>query len=392
MRKRILISILILTCLFTGCANNQQPDRTTIPETTLPTEITLPSEPTEAAILEEQKPMFTLSMPLIKDQLTEDDDILFEHVYQELDIIMPEPEIAERIILDYLNRTDLAEAAEQISQWAEDDYKDFPENWETYLCQATYEPMRFDSAILSLYGSHVRYAGINLAEGSNRAVTYDMTTGNVLNLTDVLTRISRDDLTQLLIDALVEKAEESELFEEYPDVIKARFSGSLEQEEDWYLSDDGLCFFFMPYEIAPRASGIVTVCIPYNQLAGKMDDAFFPPELDRDQGDVVLADFDTENMDRFTQIAEVILNEGGSQILLYTDLSVSNVRLELGDFEEGAFIPKHTVLSTPMLTPGDAIMLESSEANLKLLRLSYGTKEQTCYRFFQTHHNLVTAN
>lgn len=392
MRKHILISILILSCILTGCANIPQPVDTIVSKATFPSETTLPTEPTEAVILAEQKPMFALSMPLITEQLTENDDIIFRHVYQDMDIIMPDPEIAERIILDYLNRTDLAEAAEQISQWAEDDYKDFPENWDTYLCQATYEPMRFDTAILSLYGNHVRYAGINLTEGSNRAVTYDMTTGNVLKLTDVLTRISRDDLTMLITDILANKAEEAELFEEYPDAIKARFSGSLAQEEDWYLSNDGLCFFFMPYEIAPKASGIVTVCIPYSQLAGKMDDAFFPPEPERDQGEVLLVDLDTDNLEPFTQIAEVILDEGGSQILLYTDLSVSNVRLEMGTFEDDAFIPNHTILSTPILTPGDAIMVESSEVNLNQLRLSYLSEEQTTYRYFKTYHNLVNKN
>ena len=391
MRRILMFSVLILACILTGCNQSHQ-ETTTVPETTLPTETTIFTEPTEAFVLVDQKPMLALSMPVINDQLIAQDNVLFEHIYQEMDIVMSEPEIAERIILDYLNRTDMAEEAEQISQWAEDDYQDFPENWDSYLCQATYEPMRFDDAILSLYGNHIRYAGINLAEGSNRSVTYDMTTGNVLKLTDVLTKISREDLTQLLVDALSKQAEDEELFDEYPDVIKERFSGSLTQEEDWYLSNEGLCFFFMPYEIAPRASGIVTVCIPYNQLAGKMDDAFFPPEQDRALGSIALIDFDTEKLDDFTQFAEIFLDEGGSQILLYTEMSVNNVRLELGEFEDGAFVPRHTVLSTPILTPGDAIMMESGNSNLKKLRLSYESEGQTTYSFFETHHTLVTTH
>lgn len=391
MRKNALISLLISTCIIAGCTSNQQGALTTLPETSPPTEITTPTAPAEVVIQVDQKPMLGLSMPLIKEQITENDDVLFEYIYQEMDIIMPDPEIAEQIILDYLNRTDLAEAVEEISQLAIEDYQDFPENWETYQCQTTYEPMRFDASVLSLYGNHIRYAGINLEEGSTRATTYDMSTGNVLNLTDILTRISRDELVELITNALAKNAEASDLFEEYPDVIKDRFSGSLAQEEDWYLSDLGLCFFFMPYEIAPRASGIVTACIPYNQLAGKMNDAFFPPEQDRTQGEIILGDFESENLDQFTQITEVILNEGGSQLLLYTDLSVNNVRLEMGDFEEDVFIPKHTILSTPTLTPGDAIMLESTEANLKVLRLSYDSKDETHNKFFETHHSLIAA-
>lgn len=391
MNRITLITILVITCIIAGCGNTQHAF-TTVTETTTLSEPTIPTEPEETITLMEQKPMFALSMPLIKDQLIENDDVLFEHVYQDIDIIMPEPEIAERIVLDYLNRTDLAESAEQISQWAESDYKDFPENWETYQCQAIYEPMRFDAAILSLYGNHTRYAGINMSEGSNRAVTYDMTTGNALKLTDVLTRISRDNLSQLLIEALAAQAEKAALFEEYPDAIKERFSGSLALEEDWYFSKDGLCFFFMPYEIAPKASGIVTACIPYNKLAGKMEDAFFLPEQDLAYGNILLSDFDTEDLEQFSQFAEVVLDEGGSQTLLYTDHSVNNVRLELGKFEDGTFIPTHTVFSAPILTPGDAIMLECEESNLKALRLSFNSEEETCYRFFEDHQTLVPAN
>ena len=390
MQNKILITALILACMVTGCGKAEQtPTATT--QITFPTETTMMTDPTEETVLVEQKPMLALSMPLIKDQLIEEDTVLFQHMYQQMDIIMPEAEIAERIILDYLNRTDLAEAAQQISRWAADDYKDFPENWDTYLCQATYEPTRFDAAVLSLYGTHVRYAGINLSEGSNRAVTYDMTTGNVLKLTDVLTRISRDDLTKLITDILAEKAKDTELFEEYPDVIKQRFSGSLAQEEDWYFTKNGLCFFFMPYEIAPRASGVVSVEIPYSALAGKMDDAFFPPEQDTTVGDIYLMDFNAENTDKFTQFAEVVLDEGGSRILLYTDLSVNNICLELGEFLDGAFIPKYEILTTPVLNPGDAIMLECQDANLMNLRLTYESNGQVHYRFFQSHHSLITT-
>ena len=295
---------------------------------------------------------------------------------------MTEPDIAERIILDFLNRTDTAQDAQQIATWAKEDYEAFPEDWVKYLCQSTYAIKRFDPAVLSLYGTHIRFADIYMADGYNDAVTYDMTTGLILDLTSILPTMSREELAELVTKSLTERQSELELFPEYPDVVKERFAGSLKSDHAWYLTPSGLCFYFSAYEVAPGASGIVTAEIPYDQLAGKMNDAYFPPEQEATSGDIKILPPTDENLSLFTQFAEITVDKSDRKVLLYTDLSVTNLRMELGNREDGEFTAEHTVFMTPILTPGDAVLLECSERNISKLRLSYDSNGMTQSFYF----------
>ena len=63
-------------------------------------------------------------------------------------------------------------------------------------------------------------------------------------------------------------------------------------------------------------------------------------------------------------------------------LSVTNLRMELGNREDGEFTAEHTVFMTPILTPGDAVLLECSERNISKLRLSYDSNGMTQSFYF----------
>ena len=371
MYRRFLPGFTAFLLLIAGCTSKPI-------ETTMPTESrveTIPTTPTEATTLPEydvtQQPMLALSMPIRNERDADGDVVICEHVYQEVNLILPEADIAERIISDFKTKASAGDTAQQISQWATEAYTDTSENWNRYLCEVTYTPMRFDASVLSFFGTHAYYADVYMSDGFNKAVTYDVTTGLPVKLSTVLTKISRDELVQLVNDALANLGSDIALFDEYPDVVKQRFSGSLAQEEDWYFGNDGLYFFFSPYEIAPRSSGVISVCIPYEKLAGKMDDAYFPPEQEATDGIVEALEFNDTSVEQFSQYAEVILQEGGRKSLLFTNLSVTNVRIEVGHYDSDIFTPQYTIFSTPILTPGDAVMLEYGENDIDSIRLTY---------------------
>ena len=392
MRNKIFAMIALSAVLLTGCTTgaNTQPSS---PETQFSTITTDPTETTEQTeISVPQKPMLALSLPVYCEQNKEGDVIIFEHVYQSIDLIVPESEIGTRVTKDFLKRINTEDMAQQINEWAVDSYPIFADDWAHYICRVTYEPVRFDAAVLSLYGSHAYFADMHFTEGANKSVTYDMTTGKTLKLTDILTSFSRDELKKTILDSLEKQAEGIELYEDYQNVVSQRFSGSLSQDTDWYLGNDGLYFFFSPYEIAPRSSGVITVQIPYSQLAGKMDDAYFPPETELTNGSINAAEYTDNVGQQYTRIANVMLHNDEIKTVLYSELSVSDVRLELGAYDSNIFIPQHTIFATPSLTPGDAVVLHCDSKDLSTLRISYKNGDQVHYLYFDTNGNLIYNN
>lgn len=391
--NKITFAIIAITALvLTGCSPRTIASQTTVDPQAL-TESTSPTETIATVeITVPQKPMLALSLPVYCEQKREGDVVIFEHIYQGIDLTVPEQEIADRITKDFHKRIDTADMAQQICEWAVDSYPIFADSWARYLCQVTYEPMRFDGSVLSLYGTHAYFADMHFTEGTYKAVTYDMTTGKAITLTNVLTNISRDELIQTILDSLEMQAEGIELYDDYRNTVKQRFSGSLSQDTDWYLGDDGLYFFFSPYEIAPRSTGVITVQIPYSQLAGKMDDAYFPPEQEFAQGNMQQIAYTDESVKHFSQIAGVVLKENEFESLLYTNLSVANIRLEMGIYDSNLFIPQYTVFSTPVLTPGDAVILECGKDDLANLRLTYSSDGKIQHLYFDANGKLLFSN
>ena len=390
-----LLLCATLTVSLLGCGHTDNPPTTTSQETT---ETTAPTQGatqnTTPIITPEQKPMVAVSLPVITETTTSGKTILFKNVYQNIELILPEPEVAEKVILDFLIRTDTGNTADTICAQAEKDYKSTSQYWNPYLCQITYDPMRIDGGILSLYGSHITYDGAAHAGVVNKSVSYDLVTGEVLSLDQVLTNISTDELYTLVLASLNDQKEAEQLYIGFESTVKERFSKDLSSERDWFFSDEGLCFFFSTYEISPYASGDVVATVPYEKLAGKMDDAYFPAEQDITYGTIRAEVFTDKQLDAYTQMAEVTLDAEGSKIVIYTDLSVQNVQIELGSWSaDGAqYTPSHKVFASPALTPGDGIVLQCSADGLPALRISYLRGGELCYAYISLNQQNNTVS
>jgi hypothetical protein len=235
--------------------------------------------------------------------------------------------------------------------------------------------MRIDLGVLSLFGSFVAYEGGAHGSQASTAVSYDLLTGNALTWKDIL----QDDATseqicQLVLDALAEQENETNLFPDYADTVKNIFSQGLQNHADWYFSVDGLCCFFSPYEIGPFAAGTVVAEIPYSKLTGILKDGYFPPERDTLSDSLTVADFDPDKLADFSQFTEIVLDENAKQTVVYTYAVAYDVRLEVGSISSynGKFIPEHTVLGCATLTPGDGIMIQAATDDPSCaLRLTY---------------------
>ncbi len=364
----ILLTVLALLCSLTGC-QKPAPDVDTL--TTLPenTEQTLPQIGQQIHI-----PLYSASLPTVSETVQADDGTeLFRYTYQNISMIIPNPEVADRIIIDLLNRIDsTAQTAEQMKEAAQNAYQ-VNEAWTAYLCSILYTPSRLDSAIFSLYSAYSTYSGSSHPETAYASVTYDMLTGNALSLQDILqTNTTADFLTTLIIDQL-NAAKDSQLYTGYEKTVASRFEDLT--DTDWYLSGDGLCFYFSPYEIAPYAAGKIVAEIPYDQLPGILKDEYFPAELQAPTGTISQRDFDTDAVADYSQITEIVLQADGQKQLLHTDGIVYDLTIETGATEYDQFTSKATVYMAQSLSASDAIMIAYNLSEEENLRISYTGKD-----------------
>ena len=332
-----------------------------------------------------QKPLTCVSVPVKTASYTADDGTeIFRHVYQDMDLIVTDPEVAEKVIIDFYNRADGESTAEALHASAKAAYTP-GSDWTPYLCQVAYSPMRIDQGILSMFGSYATYSGTPHPETSFQAVSYDLLTGDALTLDKVLTdSASSSSISQLVISALNAIKDEKHLFIGFEEIVSERFSKELKMDTDWYFSEDGLCFFFSPYEIASYASGVIVAQIPYQELAGIIHDAYMPVERDSVSGVITAKRYADADEDNYTSFAEVILASNADRFVLSTSTAVQCIRIESGllSSDGAAFTPNHTVYAASDLTSAYAIVLEADLSNTnQTLRLSYLSNGQPVYTY-----------
>lgn len=376
MTRFILVALLILSILLTcGCQSNPAaPESTSGTKPTVATTEATTNTQLETESL--QLPMYAISLPQTKKNTTTDDGhIVYRYVSQMISLILPEAEVADRIILDFLTQQDtIDEYAQSASQAALNTYSGT--NEDPHLLQMLYSPMRFDAGILSLYGDKVSYTGGAHSVSSGQSLNYDLLTGNRLTLNDVLNdTLSKEALVKKVTDALSRTAAQKQLFPTYGEMISYLIPSDLSVCTNWYFSDEGLNLYFVPGEIAPYASGSIVAVIPYQELTGLLLDSFFPTEKIPEEGTVSAQIFDTDNLTDFTHFSELILEKGTQKILLHTNATVYDIKITETISSTGTISQDRdpVLYAAYALSKNDAIMIEA-DFNTTLLRLEYRTK------------------
>lgn len=362
--KRLIPFFLVLAMLLAAC-------QTAPAVSTDPTETDSP-ETTEATGALRQIDMSAISLPAVVETLTDNGKEIFRFTSQAISLVVPDPDVADKIIFDFGKRQDqFREAADHIHQLATEVYTDG--EWTPYFYSAMFDPMRVDENIISLAGTIVSWSGGNHPNYNCAFANYDMVTGDVMTLGSILTHKDKAaELRDLLLDAIGEIQEEYSIWSDYEKLIGDRFTADISYDDAWYFDANGLCFRFTPYEIAPYSSGIITVTIPYSKLTGIVEDAYFPMEQQAIPGTLNATVMDDAALSQFDQFAELELDAEGSRILLSTDSILYDVSIkQLGN-------PDYTALRVATLSPGDAIMVQADFANTELM-VEY-TADNTVYR------------
>ena len=373
--KRYLSMLVLFAILFSlcSCKESKPAQSTATPSTAAPT------SPEKEQIEISQKPMYALSLiPINEETPAKDGGTLFVYGHQNIELILPEPEVADKIIMDFLGRMDRAESYKNtlITDNMEEIYATLDR---TLSYQLNFVPARFDNSILSLSGTEAIYVGGIHADLIGQFATYDLLSGNVLRLPDILHEgITADTLYPLVIAALEKDKANNSLWDGYENLVEEQFENGLLNYDAWYLSDNGLCFHYDPYAIAPYVSGPISAEIPYSDLVNILRDEYFPTETDYTIGEIKAEKFSVVNQNDFTQFAEVRLSDSGSNILLYPEGAVTNITIHASFVTNEPIYGNNepVIFKAFTLTPGDAIMITLDPTQTRL-RINYQSGNQT---------------
>lgn len=368
--KKILL-ILLCTLILTGCTSEQREEPTRPPVQVI-TESEIETSPDNG-----DTALISVSVPATLDSYyLEDGTLLFSYIGQHMQMIHPNEELSDRIILDFLNRVDAGiPYAETAYMDAQTDYE-FRSDWYPYFHHVLYSPTRIDEDVLSLSGIQNYYTGGMHGNLSVVAANYDMQTGDVLTWGSIMhENAEADDFIQIISQKLADMEDEYLLYEDYESVVQDRFNVDENFFEDFYFTDTGLVFYFSPYEIAPYASGIITIEIPYHELTGFIHDGYFPPEREQIQGKLDYASVNKINTDQFSNMTEVILTADEEPVFIYPAGTVEDIRIVVSG--DGKNIPDYTVFASPRLSDGDAIILQATQSELQNLIVRYYSGEST---------------
>lgn len=373
--KRSLAMLLAVLLVLSTAGCRKTPPASDDP-TTVPTAV--PTSPQEETVSPTQPPSYQIPMtavsmiPETEAVYAEDNTLLFTHRSQSVALILDGPEAADQVMMDLLSRTDSAPGADTLKRAAVKAYTG-QSDWTPYSYSLMYTPVRLDRSIFSLLGEEVSFAGNLHPDRNIRSVTYDLATGRVLSLSDLLAENREDSLLEaLLAQALSENPNSGFFFMDCNTIARDVFSAG--EADNWYLSPAGLCFYFAPYEIAPYTAGTVTAEIPYAALGGILKSGYFPPEQLPVPGSVTARPFTHEDADSLRQMSEVILQGEGDALLLTSGSIVYDVRLETIDPKTQE---RRTVFVCEALADGDGVILQADLTGSRYsLLLSYTADEE----------------
>ena len=376
--SRIILACMLLLTL-TGCFDNPiqplptAPSAATQPNVTTSTQPTVQTDPTQ---IQEQEPFpysFTaVSMPIYVDtHMAADGKAIFQYIYQTLELVSQDPEVSRQVILDYLNANDFSgSAAEEIYHAAQNAYTG-QEEWQKYLYATRFDIPRIDQSILCLYGMSNYFDGAPQSGSVAHSMTFDLLHGQVLTLRQLLVPdFDSGRLCELILEGF--QPEATEFFcTDYAYVIYDLFSTNI-PINNWYLSDDGLCFYFNPGEIAPYSEDIPVSTVPYTALGGILQDAYFPPEIISYSGTPTLKKQDTSITPEFDSLAELILAEDAQYYCLQTAGTVTNLKLLSGYWENDTiFVPEATIFAAQALTDHTALLISCTDDALDKICIQY---------------------
>lgn len=192
-------------------------------------------------------------------------------------VSIPENEaVAEKINMAFeqqhtANQTYIEEDTEA----ARSAYKDLSEeekaSWTGYGYGAAYETAYASTRILSIKAQSYEWQGTPHPNTWTSSYCFNVTTGKLLSLADIFTDKTEAGkiVEQHILDTITADPYKDYLMEDYesyvPDVLT---------EDVFYLNENGLVVICNPYLVTAYAGGIIEIEVPYEELAGVMNENY----------------------------------------------------------------------------------------------------------------------
>lgn len=139
----------------------------------------------------------------------------------------------------------------------------------------TYSETRYDETIFSVIIDEYMYTGGAHGISFQYAFTFDTETEAILTLDDIFTNVDAG----LATVAPLAVARINDALGEFADsdwIADGTATDNPDNYSVWYLSADGMIFYFGSYQVAPYAAGPQTVVIPWADLTGVLEPDFVP--------------------------------------------------------------------------------------------------------------------
>lgn len=375
-RFYLIIAILMLTLLFSACQTQSTVQTTaapTVPPTSSPAPTT-PSEPSTDTTDEEAIPtnenMYSVALPISTESFSsEDNKLLLTYSYQTMYLDIPDRDVKDKIIMNFAERIEKTMLDSQlILADADAAYKNNPA-FTPFSYEIQYDVTHIDQGVLSMFGYIIQIDDTSAMNRHLIAANYNMVTGDMMTLGSILYHVDKKaDLIDLVIEHL-ENRDDIVLYDEFRETVEARFHRDESIDEDFYFSENGLCFYFAPYEIAPRSAGTVIVEIPYNKLTGIIADEYFPAERIYTKGNLNVSAFDTADQENYQSFIELIADPEADlpRILLTTGSAVQDIRIsKLVWAQDGlSYTQTKNIYASNFLHRDNAIMIKADFNDLR---------------------------
>lgn len=245
-------------------------------ETASPSPSLSPSpSPSDSAEPEPEPSDSEMPAPNYSDVIVEADIFTYNSDYIDVSIETPRVEgLDDAAVQDGINAvfSDYAQYAQSDIDTYEQENKEFIEQGYNmgapYAIDITFEVMYLDNGLLSMTLADYRYTGGAHGGTILLAFTFDLSTGDQLNLPDMMT----DDRYKEFVNAVIREeidrlVSEGELYELAP-------FEDIGNTSQWYLTEGAIVFYFQQYEYFPYAAGIQEFAVTYDQLQTFMNDRY----------------------------------------------------------------------------------------------------------------------
>jgi len=234
----------------------------------------------------------------------------------------PAASAAVNEVLDQRSAALMQDGAQYV-EWAKEDRQsgDSAEAWTPYGIWRYYGAGRVDSAVVSLNCTDVSSTGGAHPNSAMSGITFDVATGERLTLA---TLSDNEEALRSVVTGELKRQVSERGDELYDNATEA--AETLLDEDDWYLSGDGLEVLCNEYIMAPRAAGVLKFTIPYTLLSGVLKPEYLQPVRDASAGEIRASFAETSKLTGF-RIDRLTVDAGGVAVAFTATGLVRNLRI-----------------------------------------------------------------